>query len=502
MDISVKNRGMKLFRGSVLITISVILQIVIGFFMLPFLVHNLGDKTYGLWVLVMTFMDYYVLLRMGFSTAVVRFLAKAIGEKDKEGMSKITSTSFFIYLGISIAMLVFTLVLIFGANLFVKNPSNLKLFQTLILILGINTALSPPLSVFGAILNAYMNYSVSKIANIVILLIKNGLIFFAVQHGSGLLAIAWIYLICNIAISAFHVIYVNYRYPFIKIKFRFFDKSKFKMLFSFSFFTFIAQLADTLRFKVDTIVITTFIGLAAVTHYNVGFRLIVYFIMFFTNATGIFQTYISQEEGAGNYQSIRDKFMFMTKISSYISVFIGLSFIFYGKVFIIRWMGQTYSDAYTVLLIISIATIVFLAQFPTKTVLYGISKNKFWAYSNIIEGIFNIILSLIFVQKLGISGVALGTAIPMIIMKLVIQPIYISRILHLDIKHYYTQFLLDTLKPAILMLLFFIIARQFLIPSYINILIIGLIQTAFFVTICYSLFFNKQEKLLIRGVIK
>ncbi|MBN2016778.1 MAG: oligosaccharide flippase family protein [Candidatus Cloacimonetes bacterium] len=493
---------MKLFRGSILITISVIIQIAIGFFMLPFLVHNLGDKTYGLWVLVMTFLDYYVLLRMGFSTAVVRFLAKAIGEKDEKGLSKITSTSFFIYLGVSVAMLIFTIVLIFGAEIIIKNPSNLKLFQVLILILGINTALSPPLSVYGAILNAYMNYSVSKIANIVTLLIKNGLILFAVKNGSGLLSIAWIYLICNITVSAFHVIYVSSRYPFIKIKIKYFDKTKFKTLFSFSFFTFIAQLADTLRFKVDTIVITTFIGLAAVTHYNVGFRLIVYFIMFFTNATGIFQTYISQEEGAGNYQSIRDKFMFMTKLSSYIAVFIGLSFIFYGKAFIIRWMGESYSDAYMVLLIISIATIIFLAQFPTKTVLYGISKNKFWAYSNIIEGILNIILSLIFVQRMGISGVALGTAIPMIIMKLIIQPIYISRILHLDIKYYYSQFMMDTLKPAIFMFLFFLIARQFLVPSYMSIFIIGLIQTALFVAICYLFFFNKEERLLIRGVIR
>ncbi len=502
MESSVKNRGVKLFRGSILITISVVLQIIIGFFMLPFLIHNLGDKTYGLWILVMTFLDYYVLLRMGFSTAVVRYLARAIGEKNEEGMSKITSTSFFIYLGVSVAMLFLTVGLIFGAKIIVKNPLSLKQFQTIILILGINTAISPPISVFGAILNAHMNYMVSKLANIIILILKNGLIFIVVSSGNGLISIAWIYFICNIFISAFHVIYVIFKYPSIKIGLKYFDKSKFKTLFSYSFFTFIAQLADTLRFKVDTIVITTFIGLAAVTHYNVGFRLIVYFIMFFTNATGIFQTYISQEDGAGNYQSIRDKFMFMTKLSTYIAVFIGLSIIFYGKDFILRWMGGNYSDAYQVLFIITISTVIFLAQFPTKTVLYGISKTKFWAYSNIVEGVFNIVLSLLLVKKFGISGVAMGTAIPMMIMKLIIQPIYISRILQLDLKHYYSQFLLNIIRPALILFVYHFISKGFLTTSYKIIFTIAFIQTIFFVLISYNFFFSKDERLIIRAAIK
>jgi len=90
------DRGKKLLQGSLFSLIKTILLIVIGFFMLPFLIHNLGDKTYGLWVLVMTFIDYYILLRMGFSSATSRHLARAVGVKDTEEMSKISSTVFFL----------------------------------------------------------------------------------------------------------------------------------------------------------------------------------------------------------------------------------------------------------------------------------------------------------------------------------------------------------------------------------------------------------------------
>ncbi len=502
MENPLQNRGKKLLRGSFLNTLGLVITIVVAFFMFPFLVHNLGDKTYGLWVLVMTFVDYYILLRMGFSEAVVRYLARSVGENDTREMSKISSTTFFIFLGIAILMLVFTGILFWGAELIVKNQSNLNLFQTLILILGINTAISPPLSVFGAILSAHMKYFVARLASIAALLLKNLLIFISVSRGGGLISIAWIYLICHLLASAFLICYVRKTYPSIKISLEYYRKEKFKTLFSFSFFTFIAQLADKLRYRVDTIVITAYIGLAAITHYNVGFRLINYFIMLIIAATGVFQTYISQEKGLGNYQSIRDKFMFVTKLSSFLSVFIGGSLIIYGKPFIRRWMGAEYTDSYSVLFILSISTIVFLAQFPTKTVLYGISKNKFWAYSNIIEGICNVILSLLLVKKLGLIGIALGTTIPMLIMKLIFQPIYISKILSIDLKKYYKHLAWNLFRPLFILFIFYLIVQNFLQPSYKTIFILAAIQAIVYLLVSFLLFFKKQEKDLIIEVLK
>jgi len=502
METVFKNRGRKLIQGSFLNTIQLVVTIVIAFFMFPFLVHNLGNKTYGIWVLIMTFMDYYILLRLGFSTAIVRYLSRAVGAQDKNEMTIISSTSFIIYLVISIAMIFITFGLIFGAKLFVDNPINLKLVRTIILILGLNTAISPPLSVFGAILDTHMKYFVSKSANILVVILKNGLIFFLVHNGKGLVSMALVYLICNILVSTFLLIYTKFKFPYIKIGLRYFDRKRLKSLLSFSVFAFIAQFANKLRFKVDAIVISVFIGLAAVTHYNVGYRLIMYFIMFITAISGSFQTYISQEEGAGNLDSIRNKFIFTTKLFSFISVFIGFSLIFYGKPFIHRWMGFEYNDSYRVLVVLSVSSIIFLSQIPSKIILYGFSKIKFWAISNMIEGIFNVILSLILVTKIGLLGVALGTAIPLIFIKLVIQPKYVTKILQIELKEYYKILFINILKPSLILLLFYFIVNWFLRPQYLIIFTMGLIQTIVFVIICYNFFFNNKERRLIRAAIK
>ena len=42
------------------------------------------------------------------------------------------------------------------------------------------------------------------------------------------------------------------------------------------------------------------------------------------------------------------------------------------------------------------------------------AKHKFYAITSVIEGICNVVLSIILLKKYGIVGVALGTAIPML----------------------------------------------------------------------------------------
>ncbi|MDP8315490.1 MAG: oligosaccharide flippase family protein [Candidatus Celaenobacter antarcticus] len=488
------DRGKKLLQGSLFSLIKTILLIVIGFFMLPFLIHNLGDKTYGLWVLVMTFIDYYILLRMGFSSATSRHLARAVGVKDTEEMSKISSTAFFLYLIISFLMIILTIILIFISGIIVKNSQNLKLFQKIILVLGINTAISPPFSVFGAILYAHMRYKISALLNILTLILKNVLIYIFISNNCGLFSISLIYLFCNVLYSSLLFIYVKINFNYIKIRIKLFRKKTFKTLFSYSLFTFIDQIADKLRYKVDTIVITAFIGLTAITHYNVGYSLIMYYMMIVTKLFTRFETYVSQEEGRGNYKSIREKFMFITKISTFISVFFGFSMIYYGRPFINRWMGIGYDDSYYILIILAVSTIFLLAQYPTTSVLYGISKNKFCAYTNIIEGIFNVIISIILVKYFGLIGIAIGTAIPMLIMKLIFQPIYITKILNLNFKYYYKNFILNFINSTSILLVYFFITNWFIRSTYRSIFIIGFFQLVFFITISYQFYFKKKEK--------
>ncbi len=494
MESALKNRGKKLLQGSFLRTFTVFLQIIISFFMLPFLVHNFGDKTYGLWLLIMIFVDYYTLLRLGFSSAVGRYLSRAVGREDIEEMSIISSTSFFIYIFISVLMIIATFILYCCSSAIVKIPADLQLFKYLIIIFGISTALAPPFSVFRAILNSHMQYKIVEYVNIILLIIKNSLIFLFIKSGYGLLSVAWIYILCNLGRMIFLYFYKSIKYKNIFISLKYFRKNRVRTLFRYSIYTFIAQIAEKLRFKVDTIIITIYIGLTAVTHYNIALSLIGYFILFIETIISVFQNYVSQQDGLEDYDSIRNKFLLTTKINTYLSIFIGFSIIFYGKSFIEKWMGANYLDSYPILVILTLSAIINLAQHTSVKVLYGISKNKFYAYSNFIEGILNVLISLILVRKYGLIGIALGTTIPMLIFSLIIQPIYVNKILESSIKKYFFSMTINLGLPSLILGIFFLFANQYLAASYTAIAILAIIQTIYFVILIFFLGFKKDEK--------
>ena len=60
----------KLIHGSGLRVIGLAANTIIGFLLMPFLVHHLGDRNYGFWSLAGAVLGYYGILDFGIVSAV------------------------------------------------------------------------------------------------------------------------------------------------------------------------------------------------------------------------------------------------------------------------------------------------------------------------------------------------------------------------------------------------------------------------------------------------
>ena len=76
-------------------------------------------------------------------------------------------------------------------------------------------------------------------------------------------------------------------------------------------------------------------------------------------------------------------------------------------------------------------------SFPSMSYLYGVSRHRFLAYITLIEAGLNVALSLYLVRIIGIAGVALGTTIPCLAIRLFVQPVYVCRHVGISLRHYY-----------------------------------------------------------------
>ena len=76
------SRGKKIVTGFTFRMVNTIAGIIVAFFMMPFILHTLGDRMYGLWILMSAFMGYMGYLDLGILWAVGRYVARAMGRKD------------------------------------------------------------------------------------------------------------------------------------------------------------------------------------------------------------------------------------------------------------------------------------------------------------------------------------------------------------------------------------------------------------------------------------
>jgi len=484
-----------LAKGSILRLTVLVCSLGVSFYMMPFLVHALGDRLYGFWTVIGTFIGYYGFLDLGLSSAVTRFISRAYGQSNHHEINTVINTAFILYFILGgIALLVSIIAACLSAY-FILDYEEVILFRRVILILGVSIAIGFPMRVFTGILTAKIRYDIISSVSLFRLFVNASLIVYFVNKGHGLVTIAFISLFLQIVEFVLFLIFVRIVYRDLRIGKIFFQSTKIKSLFNYSKYSFIAQVADQLRFKVDTFVIAGFLNLSLVTHYFVASRLIEYFVRFIISALGTLTPVYSQFEGKGDFESIKKWFIGGTKISVILSFALGSSIIFYGGFFIERWMGGSYRNSYYILVILCVGIIIALMQTPSIGLLYGISKHKYYAVSNSIEGILNLLLSIVLVRYYGIYGVALGTMIPMIMFKLIIQPIFICRAINLSIcKYYFKTILITACKTMIPLLIYFYLTRGFLRADYTSIVIISCVQVMYFIPVVFFFVLGKKER--------
>lgn len=491
----------KLIKSSILRTASFILQLMVAFFMTPVIIHSLGDRMYGFWTLISTFIGYYGLLDLGLSSAVGRYISQALGKNDLKEMNKVVNTSFFLFTLIGVVVLFISLIAVIFCFYFIKSPEEKSLFRNIIILMGISIAIGFPMRVFAGILTSYLRYDLFTYASVIRLLIATTFIYYLLKIGYGIMAFTIVTFFASLLEYTLILIFSKKTFPQLRISHSLYRKDKVKLLFRYSGKTFIAHLADILRFKVDVFVIVSFLSLNLVTYYAVGARLIEYFTQFIMSSVGFMSPVFSQYEGRGDFDSIRKIFLQVTKISVVLSVFVGTSIIYYGKAFIQRWLGSNFESSYYVAVILCIPYIMALMQNPSIGLLYGISKHHFYAVINICEGIMNLFLSIILVRYYGIYGVALGTAIEMLLFKIFIQPIFICRAINLSLYEYYSKTLfVTTIKTLAPLLFYFYMIKNFLKADYTSIVVAGAVQILLFVPIVFFFILDKKEKQFIKSV--
>jgi len=119
---------------------------------------------------------------------------------------------------------------------------------------------------------------------------------------------------------------------------------------------------------------------------------------------------------------------------------LSFAFVILGKSIIEVWVGRKYvALGYPVLLALILPYTLMLVQSASSRILFGMSRHGTFAVITLVEGVANVIFSILLVRRFGILGDAFGTAIPLAATYLVFMPRHMCSKLNIPVFTYIRQ---------------------------------------------------------------
>lgn len=394
-------------------------NLVIMFFMSPFVIHRLGDVDYGVWSLMMTLTGYLGLVEIGTRGGLGRFINYYLGKKDIPKVNGVINTAMAIFVTLGGVLLAVSAVLAALLHLiFPKIPAELLPATRIILFLiAGNLWISFLSAAFRQLLEAHERFDLRNVVDLSVVLVRTGLTVAVLLLGRGLVALAVIQVATSVLGMSAAYILARRVFPRLELRPALISRERFKELFGFSIWAFIGGLSYRLLYSGDNIVIGILLGPKWVTYYSVGGLLLYRSRELISQASSIFAPQIMQDCATGDYKSLRILFRRGSNLTMGICILVFVGMLVFGKEFIILWMGPEFAISYRILAILTVSSFMAVAFQISGPIYFGLNRVKLSSILVLTQGLANLGLTIILVSglKWGIEGVAWGTFYPRII---------------------------------------------------------------------------------------
>ena len=485
-----------LLRGTGFRTADLAATLAATFLLTPLLVSRLGERAYGFWALALVFVGYLGILDVGLSSAAARYLSQALGQGDEEELDVMARTGLVVFGAAGAVVALATLATAASCRLFIAGP-DAALFRQAVLVLGAATAIGFPAKLHAGLLAADIKYDVLAAISIAKTTLLAAGIIMACSNGGGILAVASVTAAVTLLQSAATLVAARARFPRLRLLPLRYDPAAGRALLAYGRTTFVCQLGDVLRFRMAPLLIASFLGANLVTSYSVASRVVEGFCQLVLAAFGMMLPVFSRFEANGDYPGLRSALLRVTKLSTIVSCFVGLSVIFYARPFIARWMGPAFDadGAAAVAGVLAAGYVLALPQSPGSQLLFGLSKHKINAVLSVAEGLLNVALATLLLERYGLLGVALGSAISMAALKLFVQPVYVCRAIGLPLRRYLVDtILLTSLKTSAPLAAYFLLIGRVVTADYATLAACLAVQTLLFLPAAYLLLLTGDER--------
>ncbi|CZE48856.1 oligosaccharide flippase family protein [Campylobacter geochelonis] len=488
--------------GVILSYVNIFLNLIVTLFYTPFVLRILGQSEFGLFSLAMSIIGYLVILDFGLGNAIIVFTSKYRARAEFDTEKTLHGTVFTIYIIMSVfailAGVTFSLKVeyFFGKSMSIEELNTIRI---LFLILTLNIAITLPMNIYTAILNAYEKFTFLKVITIIRTLLMPIVIL-------PLLFLGYksIVMVASITIINFICLGLNFWYYRknigSKISIFNFKFDMLKIVCSYSFFIFLTMVVDQINWQAGNFIIGSFLGTKDVAIFSIAVLINTSFMILSTAVSGVMLPKISTMVSQGVSNSIlTDEMIKIGRLQNYIIFFILSTFFIFGREFIILWAGKSYEMAYLTTMIMMIPLAIPLIQNLGLSILQAKNRFKFKAITTLVGAIFNIIISIILVPKIGIIGAALGTCFNLFIINGIIINIFYHKKIGLDMYKFWLSIIRIILPLVVLAFIIFCLYTSYKTYSILHFISFTLLYGLCYFTVSYKFCMNDYEKAILNS---
>jgi O-antigen/teichoic acid export membrane protein len=397
-------------------------NVALGVVLMPFTVHHLGASEYGLWMLVASLTYYFQLLDLGYGNGLVRHVADADARGDVQGVNDILSTFVVVYAGLGLLAAIGTAALIaFAVPRFPHlSPADIARARILLGIMGVRIAVGFPMTVFGAVTTARQRFALNNSVAIAVALVNGITTYVVLASGHGLVTLVAATTAVGLGSYGAYAWTARVAFPDLRLRVSSFSRALVRDVTTFSVYLFVIDIAVQIGFNLDNIVIGAALGTSAVAVYAVTLRLADYQRQL-CNQFNSFLFPLAVRFGAdGRAEALESMLVNGTRVALLMVTGVTICVIGFGRPLIVRWMGPAFEAGVIPLYVLALTGVVLVGQGPLGNILLATGRHRLVASVSLGEALANLALSVVLVRRFGMLGVAVGTALPVVIANLLI----------------------------------------------------------------------------------
>ena len=446
-------RGSSLTRSLASSWLALGVGVGISFFLSPFVVNKLGAAWYGVWAVAGQFVGYLYLLDFGVRESVVRYTSKYAARNRRAPLNRVLSAAIKIYVVVTIVTLLAVALCVWRIPHWLSlEPGFWHDARWAVALGGLVIAQTFLFNVFNGIVLGLRRWDIGNAIGIGWNLLRAALIVYFLLRGYGIVALAAIQLavsllsgITSVVIAVVLLRRRGMAFGLVELSGRQF-RALSRRLLGYGAYVIINNIGEKVIHASGAVIAGLFQPMQAVAHFAIAGSLMGYLRSLLSATSQVFNPLASHLRELRQGDELRSAFLLGVKIVVLLTMPVAMAFVLLGERFIALWMGAEFAQpSGEVLRILAAAAILSSPQYVFSSVLYGISRHNVIAALRVGEGALNLGLSIYLVQAIGLVGVAIGAAVPSVLIVVLVMPLVACRIVGVSLPQYYAH---AYLRPA------------------------------------------------------